>query len=70
MAKYDSMRKTSRDALLISFYNANPQLSLEEIGEYFGIGRARVSQILKKHGILVNKYHTPMEHELETLHNI
>jgi DNA-directed RNA polymerase specialized sigma subunit len=64
MAKYNNLRKTDRDVQLIRFYNDHPQMSEAEVGRHFGISHARVSQILKKHGVPVQKYHTPVEIEV------
>lgn len=52
--KYDSLRKTKRDAELVKFWKKHQELSQKEIGKHFpnkrcpnGISHARVSQILK-----------------------
>ena len=49
MAKYDSVRKTYRDSLLIEQHEKHPELSYKELGLPFGITKQRVHQILKKH---------------------
>ena len=46
MAKYDSLRKIERNKLLKDYAHCNPNLSLKEIGEVFGISQARVWRIL------------------------
>jgi DNA-directed RNA polymerase specialized sigma subunit len=46
--KYDSMRKLKRNERLIRFAKGNPDMSLQEIGEMFGISRQRVWQIIQK----------------------
>lgn len=46
MARYDKRRKLDRNAKIVKFRADNPELSLEEIGQFFGgISRQRVSQI-------------------------
>lgn len=47
MAKYDSLRKLQRNAWLHEFALAHPNMSMEEIGEIFGLTRQRVWQILR-----------------------
>lgn len=56
MAKYDSMRKTKRDAELVKFARehrtgAKTDWSMKEIGQKYGISESRVSRILKKAGV-------------------
>ena len=56
MPKYDSMRKTKRDAELIKYARdhrtgANTDLSMKEIGQKYNISESRVSRILKKAGV-------------------
>jgi len=46
--KYDSLRKTKRDAKVVQYWKEHQELSQKEIGKHFGISHARVSQILKK----------------------
>ena len=46
MAKYDSLRKLERNKLLKQFKKDNPDLSLKEIGNVFGISESRVWRIL------------------------
>ncbi len=48
MAKYDSMRKLERNAMLWEYAKAHPELSLREIGRAFNISESRVSKILKR----------------------
>jgi len=48
MSKYDSGRKLARNKMLLEYRRANPELSLQEIGDAFGISRQRVSQIIMK----------------------
>ncbi|MBU1130484.1 helix-turn-helix domain-containing protein [Patescibacteria group bacterium] len=45
--KYDKVRKLTRDEILLKYRNEHPGYSLAEIGEFFGITKQRVSQILK-----------------------
>ncbi|KKN71845.1 hypothetical protein LCGC14_0416990 [marine sediment metagenome] len=45
--KYDSLRKIARNKQLLKYRKENPELSLKEIGEAFGISHVRVHQILK-----------------------
>ena len=40
-----------RNQQLIAYVRANPELSYAEVGEKYGITRARVSAILIRHGI-------------------
>ena len=49
MAKYDSMRKLERNAMLREYSAAHPELSLKEIGRAFNISESRVWRILKGH---------------------
>jgi DNA-directed RNA polymerase specialized sigma subunit len=49
--KYDGLRKPQRDNQLIKYAKAHPELSLQEIGDKYGISRSRVSQILNKAGV-------------------
>ncbi|MDP2730309.1 MAG: sigma factor-like helix-turn-helix DNA-binding protein [Dehalococcoidales bacterium] len=46
MAKYDSLRKTDRNKMLIDFAKSHGNLSQEEIGKQFNISGSRVSRIL------------------------
>jgi len=46
MAKYDGLRKLERNRLIKEYRQANPYLSLKEIGEVFGISESRVWRIL------------------------
>jgi len=55
MAKYDSIRKTYRDILLIEQHEKHPELSLKELGILFGITKQRVQQILKRYEELKGK---------------
>lgn len=48
MAKYDSVRKTERNQLLLKYREEHPDASLAEIGRLFNISKQRVSEILKK----------------------
>ena len=49
MAKYDSVRKTNRNLLLIEQHKRYPDLSYKELGTIFGITKQRIEQILKKY---------------------
>lgn len=46
--RYDPLRKLERNKKIIKYRRDNPDLSLREIGEVFGISRVRVFQILQK----------------------
>ena len=46
MAKYDGLRRLERNRLLKEYRQANPELSLKEIGKVFGICESRVWHIL------------------------
>ena len=46
MAKYDTMRKLERNAMLREYAKAHPELSLKEIGRAFNISESRVWRIL------------------------
>jgi len=46
--KYDSNRKTARNKELIEMRKSNPDMSLKEIGQHYGISGARVSQIIRR----------------------
>jgi len=48
MSKYDSMRKTKRDAKIVRYQKAHLDLSQKEIGEKFGICQSVISKILKR----------------------
>lgn len=45
--RYDALRKTARNKLLVKFRKDNPNLSLKEIGHIFNISAVRVHQLLK-----------------------
>jgi len=45
---YKIRLKAKRNEQLIVYRKANPELTLAEIGEAFGISRQRVHQILKE----------------------
>ena len=47
MAKWDKLRKLTRNAEVSRLREQRPELSLEEIGDVFGISGPRVSQICK-----------------------
>lgn len=47
MARWDKLRKLKRNAEVVQFRAQNPDLSLAEIGEIFGISGPRVSEICK-----------------------
>jgi len=56
MPKYDSLRKTKRDAELIKFAREHrtgekTDLSMNEIGQKYNISESRVSKILKANGV-------------------
>ena len=56
MPKYDSMRKTKRDAELVKYAREHrtgnkTDLSMKEIGQKYGITESRVSRILKTNGV-------------------
>jgi DNA-directed RNA polymerase specialized sigma subunit len=46
--KYDSVTKRVRNHEVYEYRKENPNLSMKEIGEIFGISRQRVSQIVKR----------------------
>ena len=46
MAKYDSMRKIERNAMLREYAASHKDLSLKEIGKAFNISESRVWRIL------------------------
>lgn len=48
--RYDSLRKIKRNKELVEYAHRNPELSLKEIGEIYGISESRVCRILKKYG--------------------
>ena len=48
MARYDAKRKLQRNAQLVEYRRQNPDLSLREIGEAFGITPGRVWFILHR----------------------
>jgi len=52
MAKYDSMRKLERNAMLRRYAKAHPELSLKEVGRAFDISESRVWRILNGKGKL------------------
>ena len=58
MAKYDSMRKLERNALLFDYAREHPGLSLSELADMFNISPQRVHQILqveeKRRNALIN----------------
>ncbi len=54
MAKYDSMRKLERNAMLRKYAKAHPEFSLKEVGRAFNISESRAWRIL--HG---NKVKSP-----------
>ena len=47
MVRYDSVRKTERNQLLLEYRKGHPNASLAEIGQLFNISKQRVSEILK-----------------------
>ena len=48
MARYDGLRKPAFKRKVIAFREANPELSMKEVGAKFGITGARVSQIIRE----------------------
>lgn len=48
MAKWDKLRKLSRNKALREYAAQHPELSADEIGQVYGITRQRVLQILGK----------------------
>lgn len=46
MAKYDTLRKLSRNKKLWEYSESHPELSLNEIGQKFNISASRVWRIL------------------------
>lgn len=46
--RYDSLRKTERDAEIRKYATEHPDYSHREIAEHFGLCRSRVTQILCK----------------------
>lgn len=53
MARWDKLRKLERNAWLAQYIKEHPDLSMAEVGQFFGISRQRVYQILdaaKKRG--------------------
>lgn len=48
--KYDSMRKIERNEMVIEYYHAHPELSLNEIGKRFEITGSRVWRIVYPKG--------------------
>ena len=46
MARYDSLRKLERNQEIKDYRKENPELSLKEIGDKFGISPSRVWRIL------------------------
>ena len=47
--KYDVKRKLERNQRLVDYFEANPDLSFEEIGERFGLSRQRAWAILRRY---------------------
>ena len=47
--RYDSLRKIKRNQQILKYRSENPDLSLKEIAEVFGISHVRVYQILKRY---------------------
>jgi len=47
--KYESNTKSSRNKAIVSLRESNPELSLKEIGQMFGITKQKVSFIIKRH---------------------
>jgi hypothetical protein len=50
MSKYDSLRKTERNRLLVVYATEHPSLSYGEVGKVFGLSKQRVAAIVKKYG--------------------
>lgn len=50
MARYDSMRKLTRNKQLVDYKNSHPEESLKEIGAVFNISKQQVSKLLQKYG--------------------
>ena len=48
MAKYDALRKLSRDIMLGEYAESHHELSQKEIGQVFNISGSRVSRILTR----------------------
>jgi len=44
--KYKLSEKRKRNMLLVEYQKANPELTMSEIGDTFGISKQRVKQIL------------------------
>jgi len=49
MARYDSLRKIKRNKTLKEYAKNNPDLSMKEIGQVFGISGSRVWRIINGH---------------------
>ncbi len=47
--KYASNTLTTRNKAIVSLRESDPNLSLGEIGEMFGISKQKVSFIIKRH---------------------
>ena len=50
MPKYDALRKTDRNEAVKKMHKDKPELSLQEIGDFFNISKQRVSFILMSNG--------------------
>ena len=46
--RYEAVTKTKRNEAVKQYKDANPDLSLKEIGGIFQISKQRVAQIIKK----------------------
>jgi len=48
MARYDAKRKIKRNQQLLEYRRQNPDLSLREIGDVFGVTPGRVWALLRR----------------------
>jgi DNA-binding MarR family transcriptional regulator len=48
MARYDAKRKIKRNQQLLEYRRQNPDLSLREIGDAFGVTPGRVWALLRR----------------------
>lgn len=51
MAKYDSLRKISRNKRVYNYHKKHPEKSMQELADKYGVSKTRICQIIHAGGI-------------------